>query len=694
MKIRISKAPPQNGLSVEGDKYKTLSSDGINLNGNYHESGGTMVSSNGQVVEAEKNEPIYTGSDGSNYVFGNVSNPFTGKLFKNEGKELLQQKGVAEKKLDKANQVVAGADPHSKFGSLDFNTGMVQMDAAQIDVTSLKSDLDNLAGIQENLLSFADAVGADPKKLGKDMKKNGGKIKVRMNSVPSDMYKADDGKRLSANPFLNNIFTGVGNPIPNFGPTPGSQLPPTPQQQVQVTSPVQVADVQPNGQGTLAQRNNNPGNLKFNNQVGAIQGDAGFAKFNSYEQGYQALLNDIKAKQTGKTKTKLGPNSSILDFMNVYSPSSNNNNPKALSQTLAKGLGVDPSTPIGGLDTKKLADLIAINEDSAYANSVGNTPKNDGTVTKATPISQAIPPTNPNLNEYGFLNYPKGQDPGVAPLNNLGVSDIQPLQTSQPLGQPIQNPNQLVGGQQFQNNQPKGPKKNVLTPLDYLGEISAILDRPDYVQGQQYNPTLMTPYRVSFEDQIAQGTASYNALAQNLTNNPEALATLQGQKYQQDQNILGNQFRANQGVQNQVLNQNNQILNQAQMTNIDLRQQQADRQTQAQAITDSNRQNALASISNKYSQNKLFNNERQAEFDSQQRQANLYGNLYQNYKFDDQGNVIFQDNGGYNFNMNGSPMNNQAAYYQYQAQQKQLKKQAEADAARKVATAAFGFKFL
>lgn len=709
MKVKIIKAPPQNGLSVEGGKYNTLSTDGINLLGDYHHSGGTMVSSNGELVEAEKNEPIYTGSDGSNYVFGNVVNPFTNKKFKAEGKELLTEKGKFEKKLGKANDVVSEADPRDTFGSLDFNTGKVQMDAAQININNLKEKLDGLASTQESLLSMAEQTGMDPKDLGKNMKKNGGKIKVRMTGVP----QAKNGTTLPS--WLDNL----SNPSPVQFPwnTPAPQ---TPQQAAQSQSPVQPAQPMPiqpnpadaevtnwlqnspdvwgnpgfippqvrdNTQGSLAQRNNNPGNLRFNSQSGAVKGDAGFAKFNSYEDGFKALTNDIKAKQTGKTRTGLGPNSTIQDLMNVYSPAADSNDPVRLANTLAQGLGVPVNTPIGQLDTQKLAKLISINEDAAYSRSKGITPNN------VTPLqsSYAPPPiATPIYNDpatpeqaaqnWGFQPTDMTQARQFDPRNAIDDSNQVPNYVN-----PQSTPRPLAGGQR--------PKNNSLNPLNYLGEISAILDRPDYVQGQQFDPTLMSPYRVSFQDQISQNTADYNALARTLGNNPEALATLAGQKYQQDQGVLGNEFRTNQGIQNQVLNQNNQILNQAQLTNNQYADQQYQRQAEAKGITDTNRQNALNSISNKVQQNTLYNNERQAQYDSQQRLSNMYGNLYQNYSFDPNGNVIFNDNGGYNFNYGGFGGGDSASYYRYLAQQKQQKKQAEKDAAASVSQKAFGYKF-
>ncbi len=72
---------------------------------------------------------------------------------------------------------------------------------------------------------------------------------------------------------------------------------------------------------TAIQANNNPGNLKFEGQAGAVQGspasDGGYyAKFNTSQDGYQALLNDLQSKYSS------GKYSTLNDLMSVYSPNS------------------------------------------------------------------------------------------------------------------------------------------------------------------------------------------------------------------------------------------------------------------------------------------------------------------------------------------------------------------------------------
>lgn len=72
-----------------------------------------------------------------------------------------------------------------------------------------------------------------------------------------------------------------------------------------------------NKPGTLAQRNNNPGNLRFAGQAGAIGKDSrGFAIFSTPEEGWAALNNQISL-DAGRGLT-------LTQFLNKYAPSSEN----------------------------------------------------------------------------------------------------------------------------------------------------------------------------------------------------------------------------------------------------------------------------------------------------------------------------------------------------------------------------------
>lgn len=91
--------------------------------------------------------------------------------------------------------------------------------------------------------------------------------------------------------------------------------------------------------GTLAYQNNNPGNLIFANQPGAVPGAGGFAAFSSYDVGYQALLNQIQSyANQGLT---------IDQMMAKYAPATQTgNNPTLYAQKIADSLGVSTDTTV------------------------------------------------------------------------------------------------------------------------------------------------------------------------------------------------------------------------------------------------------------------------------------------------------------------------------------------------------------
>lgn len=112
---------------------------------------------------------------------------------------------------------------------------------------------------------------------------------------------------------------------------------------------------------TPAARNNNPGNLRSGKE---------WQKFASPEEGFNALIDDISAKQAGRTTTGLGPTSTLSEFFGKYAPQNDNNDTVKYTKTVADRLGVTPDTPIGGLNKIELAKAIAAFEDHDYWNSI------------------------------------------------------------------------------------------------------------------------------------------------------------------------------------------------------------------------------------------------------------------------------------------------------------------------------------
>lgn len=83
---------------------------------------------------------------------------------------------------------------------------------------------------------------------------------------------------------------------------------------------------------SVATRNNNPGNLKYAGQVGAIDRDSkGYAIFTSPDAGMNALQRQIELDASRDL--------SIREFINKYAPSSENNTSGYLA-FVTEGLGV------------------------------------------------------------------------------------------------------------------------------------------------------------------------------------------------------------------------------------------------------------------------------------------------------------------------------------------------------------------
>lgn len=104
---------------------------------------------------------------------------------------------------------------------------------------------------------------------------------------------------------------------------------------------------------TLAGQNNNPGNLKYVGQEGATLGQGGFARFNTPEEGYQALVRQIQLDQSRDL--------TVSAFVNKYAPPSENDTQTYIRQ-LTEALSVAPNSKIKNIDTQQLAAFIARKE--------------------------------------------------------------------------------------------------------------------------------------------------------------------------------------------------------------------------------------------------------------------------------------------------------------------------------------------
>ena len=162
-----------------------------------------------------------------------------------------------------------------------------------------------------------------------------------------------------------------------------------------------------------------------------------------------------------------------------------------------------------------------------------------------------------------------------------------------------------------------------LDPRQLAGEMYALsTNQVEPVDAQLFQPQLSTPYDISLQDQLNANQSDYRAAQRMIGYNPAAQAMLNAQKYQANQQVLGEQFRMNQAMKDQTYRENRSLLDQANLQNLQILDQQYGRQQQALSNTKATTQAALNSIASKYAQNQLEN-----------RQLQTYENLY-NYRFD------------------------------------------------------------
>ena len=98
-----------------------------------------------------------------------------------------------------------------------------------------------------------------------------------------------------------------------------------------------------NSPGSLAQRNNNPGNLRSG--PGQIGTSSGFAVFASPDDGFAALNNQIQLNASrGLTLNQFF--AGLPGVYAGYAPSSDANNPAQYASFVSGQTGIDPNTPL------------------------------------------------------------------------------------------------------------------------------------------------------------------------------------------------------------------------------------------------------------------------------------------------------------------------------------------------------------
>jgi hypothetical protein len=164
---------------------------------------------------------------------------------------------------------------------------------------------------------------------------------------------------------------------------------------------------------------------------------------------------------------------------------------------------------------------------------------------------------------------------------------------------------------------------------DIYPEMMALsMNQLEPVDAELYQPQLLTPYDISYQDQLNEITAQTRAAERMAGMNPAAASIMSAEADRRKNSVLAQQFRDNQAQRMGVYNQNIATLNDAQMKNLAILDEQAKKQAMARSNTKAQALEAAKSISDKIAKNKLENKTLQ-----------VYENLY-NYRFDPSGRAI------------------------------------------------------
>lgn len=510
-------------------------------------------------VEVEGGEPLYKALDGSEVVFGNMMVPGSNKKFKQVAKLLAEKEQKVDKLIDKGTELVNSSNPNDKWEELAFNSGAAMMMGGARKKMELKQNKEHLSKMQETLLQMAEEMGADPFNLSK------GKIVKAKNGAT---LKAGDGIKVETD------LSKVNQKLQEFYKLA---------EQKGFTG--QISD-----KGGYSVRNTKSGRKSRH-----ASGEALDFIFDD-KDAYQKILKD---PELAGFLINNG-----LTAINEYDPS------------IQKKTGADVGHIHVGFDRgTATADQFRKDAASLYKNSQKDWAWNS----KGTPAGAPI----------------KGAPAGDV-QNGITTDDVinrtfgkDKLQVFTPGKEPAYNP-RTVKGLTYDNpitNPEDKTLPSAARPLDFrqiLPEVVAgFQNQVEPVQMQQFTPQLFQPYQVSFQDSLNDNQTSFNALGRLMQSNPEALATLAGQKYAADNKVRGEEFRTNQQIETDVVNKNISLLNDAEMKNLGLADQQYTRQAQAKSNTKVLNNEILNSITSKIKQNEL-----------EQQTTRLYENLF-NYRPDE-----------------------------------------------------------
>ncbi|EPV0699021.1 MULTISPECIES: hypothetical protein [Klebsiella] len=221
---------------------------------------------------------------------------------------------------------------------VDWGKWKTEIDNAEKFIKSLRNTLSDLTN------SIAKLLGIDPKAWS-----------LKWDFDNFIMQMGEFSKMLSMiGDLLNAINEGNWSEVKRLGIALWQQgkTPVAGEGETQ-TSIVHGANIQPDIPGgtgnTLADRNNNPGNIR-------PVGGGGFRTFENALRGWTAMKNQLMRYFTGKTTGRRLQ--TIMDIVSTWAPAADNNDPAKYARDVAGWMGVSPTAALNLSDPNTMAMLM------------------------------------------------------------------------------------------------------------------------------------------------------------------------------------------------------------------------------------------------------------------------------------------------------------------------------------------------
>lgn len=558
------------GGNTSLSSYNPFDGGTFKFNGDSHEKGGIDISYKGQAAEVEGGETAFKDKQGDLKIMGNLIVPGTNMKYKTMSKLLSKKEEKAQKYIDRGSLLLNTASPTDPYESLSFNSGKAMAIGGlqkQKQIAEMKEHLGNMQEVHLEEIK-------NKKIKPKDSFKRGGAI------------YAEDGATASGDPIYEAMLAAAAK---KYG--------------------VNLEHLQ---RLVTQESNFSPKAKSSKGALGIMQ----FTKETAKRYGVEGILSSEKEEDISKVidagvkhfKDLLNQNKG-----DYYLATAAYNGGQGAVDFVKKKLKKDDISGTEWVEFMQNRNKTSPTKNRhAWQNETLKYVKNITGVEDIENVGQDF-----RQEYYGYKN-PKPTDGMFNGKYKIPDFDYTPSPNQIQTVDPNYTPLDLKQPPPY--NKPSNARG--ISPLQFAGEALALTDKVEPVQAQQYFPDLYQPYQVSFQDRLNENNANFNNVEKQLAYDPTSLSTLSAQRYGANSSVLGEEFRTNQAIANDITNKNVSLLNEAKKTNLSILDTQFVRQDTAKSKTRARKEDAISSISSKMLQKEASNNA-----------LRVYENLYPDYAF-------------------------------------------------------------